>query len=318
MNIPLTFTNKLPNPESQSSLTLRPSQYETAGAVDIIDWKLIGTCNLQCKHCYGPPKTEKALPLDTLLTLVIKFEELGAKWVVLTGGEPLIVLGIDQVIRQLRCSGMKVALSTNTSFFHRHQRTIEDYVSSLNIPLDGSTPEIHAQSRKDQRSYHTFFEVLRYYRDYPQVKPILLRVGTVYSMATSGDFLAMAKVLEPFAEVIDTWKIYELIEHKLQRDLRQPLIHKHGMFEREMKTLIDNTSLAPKIMLAPASSRDQAYFMVNPKGQVVVPTTIQGIMGDVVIGDLLNIPLTEIIEKWKTHIIVDNYYTNHRHYNDEN
>ena len=284
-------------------------------SIDIVDWKLIGTCNLRCLHCYGPPKTEKPLPLAVLYTLIAKFEELGSCWVVLTGGEPLIVPGISNVMHELHRHGMKIALSTNTSFFRRYQRVVETCVTSLNIPLDGSTPEIHARSRADERSYHTFFDVLGHYRDHPESKPAILRVGTVYSKATQGNFLAMAALLEPFADSIDTWKIYELIDYEFQPDLRRPILHKHGTFGQAMAFLMARTSLAPKIMLAPARSRDKAYFMVNPRGQVVVPTDRDGVTYEVVVGDLLHMPLTEVVARWEAQVIADNYYLNHRqHY----
>lgn len=161
--------------------------------IDIVDWKLIGTCNLRRLHCYGPLKKERALPLEKLLVLISKFRQLNLSWVVITGGEPLIVPNVDTVMRTLKASGIKIALSTNSSFFRRFERMIEECVSSLNIPLDGSTPQVHAASRMDEKSFHTFFDVLKHYQAHPERKPEILRIGTVYSKATHGDFIAMAR-----------------------------------------------------------------------------------------------------------------------------
>lgn len=283
--------------------------------IDVIDWKLIGTCNLRCLHCYGPPKSERALPLEQLLEVVSRFAEINPPWVVLTGGEPLIVPRIDSVMRRLKAAGIRIALSTNSSFFRRHQAVIEACVASLNIPLDGSTPRIHAASRADETSFHTFFDVLGYYRDYPERKPEILRVGTVYSKATRGDFVAMARLLEPFAAIMDTWKIYEIIDYEFQPELRRPILHEHGTFGEEMADLLRNTSLAPKILLASAHSRDRAYFMVNPRADVVVPTSKNGVTYESIVGNLLATPVLEIITTWQQHITPDNYYLNHRlHY----
>src|SRR6185369_5270996 len=63
---------------------------EPAMFIDTVDWKLIGTCNLRCRHCYGPRKTHKSLPLRELFALINKFDELNVQWLVLTGGEPLL------------------------------------------------------------------------------------------------------------------------------------------------------------------------------------------------------------------------------------
>ncbi len=282
--------------------------------IDVVDWKLIGACNLRCLHCYGPPKNLTALPQNELFTLVDKFRELGAEWVVMTGGEPLLVPEIDTLLERIIESGAKVALSTNTSYFRRHQKGIERYVSSLNIPLDGSTPEIHAKSRQDERSYHSFFDVLRHYRDNPERKPELLRVGTVYSRANQGDFVELARALEPFVDVIDTWKVYELIDYEFQPDKRAEIVHAHGSFEREMGELMERTPLASKISLASASSRNKAYFMVNPKGLVVVPTDKDGVTYEIPVGDLLREPVETVVERWKKQVNQDHYFQNHAHY----
>jgi len=89
--------------------------------IDTVDWKLIGTCNLRCLHCYGPPKTERALPHDQLLEIIEKFKDLKVKTVVLTGGEPLLVQNIGEIMKILYESNITIALSTNTSFFSRFE-----------------------------------------------------------------------------------------------------------------------------------------------------------------------------------------------------
>ncbi|OGY43859.1 MAG: hypothetical protein A2729_05245 [Candidatus Buchananbacteria bacterium RIFCSPHIGHO2_01_FULL_39_14] len=279
--------------------------------IKAIDWKLIGTCNLRCLHCYGPPKTERALPTENLRVLIEIFKELECKLIVLTGGEPLLVKDIDEIMRLLKAKGITVALSTNTSYFFEHGEAINECVSSLNIPLDGSTVEIHSHSRLDEKSFHSFWEVLQYYKNNPDKKPRMLRVGTVYSAANHGDFVAIAKLLQPFDDLIDTWKIYELIDYEFQPDLRKSIIHRREDFEKEMSNLLINTSLAPKIFLASAQARDKAYFMVNPKGQVVIPTDQNGMTFEVVIGDLLNMPAQLVAERWSQTINMEHYCLNH-------
>lgn len=281
--------------------------------IDVIDWKLIGSCNLRCLHCYGPDKVEKALPIDDLFQIAEKFRKLKAKWVVLTGGEPMLVPGIDLLIRELAHQGLKVALSTNSMFFRGHEKTIETYVSSLNIPLDGSTPERHARSRLDTRSFHTFFDVLEHYMENLREKPKLLRVGTVYSAANEGDFQDMAKLLEIYDSVIDTWKIYELMDYEFQPERREPLLN-HGSFVREMTQLLGSTKLASKIHVSPANSRDQAYFMVNPRGDVVMPTEQGGRTYEISVANILTDSLEKVVEAWQSYVQPSNYFRNHDHY----
>ena len=287
--------------------------------IDTVDWKFIGTCNLRCLHCYGPPKTERALPHKQLLEIIEKFKDLKVKTVVLTGGEPLLVPNIGEIMRILYESNITIALSTNTSFFSRFEGEIGRYVSSLNIPLDGSTSEIHARSRADRNTFFSCLEVLRHYKTRPSEKPRLLRVGTVYSKATSGDFLSIAHLLQPFMEVINTWKIYELIDYEFQQDLRQPILHETSAFEAEMTELLQKSNFGSKIMITPASTRDKAYFMVNPKGLVVIPTDLNGVTHEIVVGDILKDSLDELAAWWFEKVDTENYRENHgQHYSKMN
>ncbi len=279
-----------------------------------IDWKLIGTCNLQCLHCYGPPKNEKSLPYEDLLRIIENFTALGIQTVVLTGGEPLLVPRIGEIMQKLHKAGVRIALSTNASYFSRYISEITKYVYSLNLALDGSTPEIHAKSRANQQTFHDCLDALRYYQQHTDQKPPLLRIGTVYSRVTAGDFLNISALLESFACIIDTWKIYELIDHELQPELRRPILHDHAHFQKEMQYLLKESKLATKLMIAPCSARDKAYFMVNPRGQVVVPTDSNGITHDVLVGNFLRDNLNELVKRWEGMVHLDNYRWNHQHY----
>lgn len=262
-----------------------------------------------------PPKTQRALPLSALIAIIEKFKELSVRRVVLTGGEPLLVPGIGEVMRLLHEEGISIALSTNTSFFWKFQYEIERYVYSLNIPLDGSTSEIHARSRADEKTFFSCLEILGYYQNNPSRKPRLLRVGTVYSKATSGDFLAIAKLLAPFADAVSTWKIYELIDYEFQPDLRKPLLHDPRDFESEMTELLQQSLFASKTMVAAASARDRAYFMVNPFGDLVIPTETNGVTQEVVVGNILTDPLPELQKHWSKMVNQGNYQWNHEgHY----
>ncbi len=284
--------------------------------VDIVDWVLLGKCNLRCLHCHGPDKHIRSLPEPSLRLIATRLAVMKPTWVVLTGGEPLLVPEFGVVVRQLAESGIKVALSTNTTLFLKFEKLIRDYVSSLNIPLDGSTAAIHAASRKNESSFHTFLGVLNHYRNNPDRRPPILRVGSVYSSASRGDFLAIARLLEPYADLIDTWKIYELVNHEVQPDLRRTIIHQHGWFAEEMETLLTSGSpLAEKILVAPASGRNKAFFMINPQGMLVVPTNVDGVTRELEIGHFLETPLNELIAKWSNHVTSENYYGNHKgHY----
>lgn len=286
--------------------------------VDTIDWNTIGKCNLRCLHCYGPDKRLGALSVDTMLSMVDRMNEMNVKRVVLTGGEPLITPGIEQILARLSGYEIEIALSTNGTFVDGMWDVIAKFVTSLNIPLDGHTPELHSRSRMDTSTFHTNMAILARYRNSPQNRPEKLRVGTVYSKATQGQMTAIARRLLPFASFITTWKLYELIDHEMQQELRAPIQHEPGTFEGEVQALFENDGLRAlhsKIMAASASSRYRAYFMINPKGLVVVPTQIDGVRVEKVIGHFVKDPVEDLLFQWSKCVDDSNYHRNHNlHY----
>jgi len=131
---------------------------------------------------------------------------------------------------------------------------------------------------------------------------------------------AIAEFLLEFSDTITTWKIYELIQHEMQPELRAPIVHQSIDFVREMDALFADKRLVritEKAMVAPAESRNKAYFMINPKGLVVVPTKIGGVTVERVIGHFLKDPIEDILENWSISVDFSNYQTNHNRHNEK-
>jgi len=68
------------------------------------------SCNLNCKWCDTKYEERMELSEDELLA---RIRETGKKSVILTGGEPTIQMGFDQLVVLLKNAGYWVALETN-------------------------------------------------------------------------------------------------------------------------------------------------------------------------------------------------------------
>jgi len=102
-------------------------------------------CNLRCTYCM--PKAAFAnhafLPHEQLLTfdeierLAGIFVELGVRKIRLTGGEPLVRAGIEELVHKLAALPVELALSTNALLLERHVATLREAgLQRLNISLD--------------------------------------------------------------------------------------------------------------------------------------------------------------------------------------
>jgi GTP 3',8-cyclase len=102
-------------------------------------------CNLRCTYCM--PKAAFAnhafLPHEQLLTfdeierVAGIFVELGVRKIRLTGGEPLVRAGIEELVRKLAVLPVELALSTNALLLgHQAAALREAGLQRLNISLD--------------------------------------------------------------------------------------------------------------------------------------------------------------------------------------
>jgi MoaA/NifB/PqqE/SkfB family radical SAM enzyme len=89
-------------------------------------WEITSACNLRCEFCLVEIK-RKQVPLEQALAIADGLVERGVAKVMLSGGEPLLYRGVDQVMRRLIHGGVLVKLLTNGTVDHEAVfRMIED------------------------------------------------------------------------------------------------------------------------------------------------------------------------------------------------
>ncbi len=105
-------------------------------------------CNLRCRYCMpaeGIPLTPKdhLLSFEEIERLAAVFVDLGVRKIRLTGGEPLVRTGVEEVCRRLSgIAGLKtLALSTNGVLLRQKARELRHAgVTQINISLDTLVP----------------------------------------------------------------------------------------------------------------------------------------------------------------------------------
>jgi MoaA/NifB/PqqE/SkfB family radical SAM enzyme len=73
-------------------------------------WELTMACNMRCLHCgsYAGKPREDELSQERALQLVDELTELGLKRITLSGGEPLLRPGWEEIAKKLIDNGVKV------------------------------------------------------------------------------------------------------------------------------------------------------------------------------------------------------------------
>lgn len=108
---------------------------------------LLDRCNLRCFYCM-PEEGIPLLPKSHIMTneeiveIARIFTELGVNKIRLTGGEPLIRKGVENILKGLSELDAKLTMTTNAVVLHKHWDHLKNAgINSLNISLDSLQPE---------------------------------------------------------------------------------------------------------------------------------------------------------------------------------
>ena len=125
---------------------------------------LLGRCNLECLHCYmeGSPWRREQLPVEFVLPAIAECEQLGIGTLYLTGGEPLLYRGLDDVLNAVaQAPKLQVTLCTNgTLITHRHATFFRELGLRVSISIDGD-PVYHDHFRKLRGAFRSSERGLR-------------------------------------------------------------------------------------------------------------------------------------------------------------
>jgi len=122
-------------------------------------------CNLNCRYCFGEfhQRDGDNFPLDRITRLIEGLAELGTKFILLTGGEPMMHPDICEIVRAISAHGIEIILGTNgVRVAEEIERLLP--VSTFSISLDGS-PEHHDYYR-GEGSFQTAMEAVQAARKY--------------------------------------------------------------------------------------------------------------------------------------------------------
>ncbi len=100
-------------------------------------------CNCRCEMCDIWKSTEtREFSLTQLEAQIPSIEELGTRWVVFTGGEPLMHSDLFALCRPLRARGIQVSILSTGLLFERFARQIAEDTDSAIVSMDGPA-DIH-------------------------------------------------------------------------------------------------------------------------------------------------------------------------------
>ncbi|HEX2958967.1 MAG TPA: radical SAM protein, partial [Chitinispirillaceae bacterium] len=137
-----------------------------------IIFEITQECNLNCIYCYNywrrndstlQPTTFK----ETKRTINKILNTIDFQHITITGGEPFLADGIEEIILDLRMKGKGVNVISNgtTAKHSSYQILIDLGVSLFEIPFHSSNPSIHDSMTGYFGSYEKVFDSIRFLKE---------------------------------------------------------------------------------------------------------------------------------------------------------
>ena len=103
----------------------------------------IRRCNLDCAYCNEYDKVSSPVPLPVIFSRINRLAELGTTVITISGGEPLLHPGLDQIVAHIRQRGIIAGLITNGYLLtaERITRLNRAGLDHLQISIDNLVPD---------------------------------------------------------------------------------------------------------------------------------------------------------------------------------
>jgi len=128
----------------------------------IVIWNLTNRCNLACRHCYSyaDPHAEDFLSTEFILNAIPELKKAGIRFVIFSGGEPLIRRDIFVIAEAMRAAGIVTYLSTNGLYVSEKNvdRIIETF-NYIGISIDG-IESVHDRFRGLEGAYRKSLDAI--------------------------------------------------------------------------------------------------------------------------------------------------------------
>ncbi len=130
---------------------------------NIIIWNFTNRCNLSCHHCYSyaDPNSKDFLTTSFILDSIKDLKKAGVKFVIFSGGEPLIRKDIFDIADKMREEGIITYLSTNGLYIS--EKNVDKIIQKFNyigISIDG-IKEVHDRFRGLEGAYEKSISAIK-------------------------------------------------------------------------------------------------------------------------------------------------------------
>lgn len=231
-----------------------------------ICWNITARCNQNCKYCHRFLKV-KDLSFSENLSILNNLKQAGINSITWTGGEALLLDGIDDLLKKSYEMGIKNKIITNGKLLnHNRIDKIYKYLDSLTLSIDSTDSEINDFLGRGKNHFGEIKKILDYFNINGYNTKI--RINSVVCKNNLSSFKDLINFLNNY--IIYSWRIFKFMP------LREKAVTNKDEFNISMEEYlkvvktIKNQSNIKNIDTRIQEDMEKKYILILANGDIVV------------------------------------------------
>ena len=254
-------------------------------------WNITSRCNDTCAFCYRELNSQE-LSFDNQKKVIDKIAEVGIKKLTFTGGEPLLLEKINNLILYAKCKGIMASLTTNAILLENNKTEcgfLFENLDWLTLSLDGADDRVQSQMGRNAEHAKRVKQILTYANEYPKRK-CKLKINTVVSKLNKDDLIYLADIVKEYK--IDRWKLFQFTPVRGKAVDSKKI---YNITDQDFNDVANNIKvrLAGERIILSICGRtniESAHFVIFPDGDIRISNDCKDrVVGNILKDDIIGI-----------------------------
>ena len=231
-----------------------------------ICWNITARCNQNCKYCHRFLNI-KDLTFKENLEILNNLEKAGITSITWTGGEALLLNGIDDLLKMSYEKGIKNKIITNGKLLTKERiDKIYKYLDSITLSIDSTNDDTNYHLGRGKNHFKEIKEILDYIKE--KKYDVKMRINSVVCKNNINDFEDLTTFLDTYN--IYSWRIFKFMP------LREKAILNKESFDiplnvyNKIVNYIKENSNIENIDTRVEEDMEKKYVLILANGDIVI------------------------------------------------
>ena len=231
-----------------------------------ICWNITARCNQNCKYCHRFLNLQD-LSFDENLQILNNLYDSGINSITWTGGEALLLSGIDELLKISYEKGIKNKIITNGKLLTPERiNKIYKYLDSITLSIDSTSDDINESLGRGRYHYTEIKEILDYIKE--KEYEVKIRINSVVCKNNLSNFNDLIDFLNNYN--IYSWRIFKFMPLREKAVINKELFDIPLSIYDKVVSYIKTNSNIENIDTRIEEDMEKKYVLILANGDIVI------------------------------------------------